>query len=68
MNIQLTAKQERALARMAPEAAARRRATMIAERENVFISQHDNSVIASGIGAEFLLSPYRARINALLGD
>lgn len=60
--IKLTRKQERALARMAPEAAARRRKTMEAEREIVFTIKHDNAVIAAGLGDEFLLSPFRAAL------
>lgn len=65
--IKLTAKQERALALMTPEAAARRRVTMEAERAVVVASKHDGMVIAQGLGDEMLLSPIRKALRAGLG-
>ena len=64
--ITLTSKQERALARMTPEAAARRRQTMMAEREIVMTSGHDNAAIAAG-EPEMILSPIRRALRAGLG-
>ncbi|NBC37382.1 hypothetical protein GTZ99_12555 [Novosphingobium sp. FSY-8] len=65
--IKLTAKQERALARMAPNVAARRRKTMMAERELVLASRHDDAVIAAGLGSEFMLNGFRASLRAGVG-
>lgn len=56
--IKLTTNQERALSKMAPEAAARRRKTMEAERAIVMTTRHDNAAIATG-AEDLILSPYR---------
>jgi hypothetical protein len=66
MNINLTAKQERALLKMSPEAAARRRKTMEAERLIVWTSKHDDAVIAAG-DEHLILSPFRRALRAGLG-
>lgn len=63
----LTAKQERALARMTPEAASRRRKTMELERGIVMTSRHDNAVIAAGESGDLLLSPFRRALRNGLG-
>lgn len=62
----LTIKQERALARMAPEAAARRRVTMLAEREIVMTSRHDDAAVAAG-ESSMVLSPFRRALRDGLG-
>ncbi len=54
----LTAKQERALSKMSPEAAARRRKTMETERAIVMTSKHDDAVSAAGMD-DLILSPIR---------
>lgn len=54
----LTAKQERALSKMTPKAAARRRETMLAERAIVMTSMHDDAAIAAGMD-DLVISPFR---------
>jgi len=60
----LTAKQERALSKMPPEAAARRRKTMEAERQIIMVSKHDDAVIAAGMD-DLILSPMRRTLRIL---
>lgn len=62
----LTIKQERALARMTPEAAKRRRATMTAERMIVMASKHDDAAISAGLD-DLVMSNFRSAIRAGMG-
>jgi hypothetical protein len=62
----LTTKQERSLSKMNPEAAARRRKTMEAERVIVMTSRHDDAAIAAGMD-DLILNPIRRALRAALG-